>query len=65
MHAATQARGCGRRLSGESHARSIAKAVSWRLTGSLDTFFVALVISGRPELAGGLAPAEMPAKVAP
>jgi Predicted membrane protein (DUF2061) len=52
-------------LSGESHARSIAKAVSWRLTGSLDTFFVALVISGRPELVGGLAPAEMPAKVAP
>lgn len=30
----------------ESHARSIAKAVSWRITGSLDTILVSLLITG-------------------
>jgi len=30
----------------ETHARSLAKAVSWRATGSLDTFIVAFVITG-------------------
>jgi hypothetical protein len=29
----------------ETHARSLAKAVSWRATGSIDTLFVALVIT--------------------
>ena len=31
--------------SSESHARSIAKAVSWRAAGSLDTFVIAALIT--------------------
>jgi sulfate adenylyltransferase subunit 1 (EFTu-like GTPase family)/uncharacterized membrane protein len=43
----------------ETHARSIAKAISWRVTGSLDTFVVAVVITGSSKLAGGVALAEV------
>ena len=30
----------------ESHSRSLAKAVSWRITGTLDTFFISWLITG-------------------
>src|SRR5258708_38171963 len=50
--------------SGESHARSIAKAVSWRATGSLDTFLVALLITADTRLAAGVAAPEMPPQIA-
>ncbi len=43
----------------ETHARSIAKAISWRATGSVDTFIVAAVITGSSSLAGGVALAEV------
>ncbi|MBI1777825.1 MAG: adenylyl-sulfate kinase [Proteobacteria bacterium] len=49
--------------SSESHARSIAKAVSWRATGSLDTFVVALLITGNTRLAGGVAATELLTKI--
>jgi sulfate adenylyltransferase large subunit len=48
----------------ESHARSIAKAVSWRATGSLDTFVIAALITGNSKLAGGVALAEILTKTA-
>src|SRR3984893_9784110 len=48
----------------ETHARSIAKAVSWRATGSLDTFIIAAVITGNSTLAGGVALAEILTKTA-
>jgi sulfate adenylyltransferase large subunit len=48
----------------ESHARSIVKAVSWRATGSLDTFVIAAVITGNSKLAGGVALAEVLTKTA-
>jgi sulfate adenylyltransferase large subunit len=51
-------------LSAETHARSIAKAVSWRATGSLDTFVLAALITGNPKLAGGVALAEILTKTA-
>jgi uncharacterized membrane protein len=35
----------------ETHLRSIAKAVSWRIGGTVVTFIVALVISGNVDLA--------------
>jgi sulfate adenylyltransferase large subunit len=41
--------------SSDSHVRSIAKTVSWRLTGSLDTFVIAALITGNSKLAGGVA----------
>jgi uncharacterized membrane protein len=50
--------------SAETHARSIAKAVSWRATGSLDTFVVAALVTGNSKLACGVALAEILAKTA-
>jgi sulfate adenylyltransferase subunit 1 (EFTu-like GTPase family)/uncharacterized membrane protein len=46
----------------ETHARSVAKAISWRATGSLDTFIVAIAITGSSKLAGGVALAEVVTK---
>jgi bifunctional enzyme CysN/CysC len=43
----------------ETHGRSVAKAISWRATGSLDTFVVAAVITGSLTSAGGVALAEI------
>jgi len=48
----------------ESHARSIAKAVSWRATGSLDTFLIAALVTGNSKLAGGVALGELLTKTA-
>jgi sulfate adenylyltransferase subunit 1 (EFTu-like GTPase family)/uncharacterized membrane protein len=48
----------------ETHARSIAKAISWRATGSVDTFIVAALITGSSSLAGGVALAEILTKTA-
>ena len=48
----------------ESRTRSIVKAISWRTTGSIDTFLVTFVISGNPHLAGGVALTEVVTKVA-
>jgi len=47
----------------ETHARSLAKAVSWRATGSLDTFVVAFVITGSPKIAGSVAVTEVLTKI--
>jgi len=41
----------------------LAKALSWRTTGSLDTFLVAFVISGSPKLAGSVAVTEIMTKI--
>lgn len=35
----------------ESHLRSIAKAISWRIGGTIVTFTVALIISGKIDIA--------------
>ncbi len=47
----------------ETHARSLAKAVSWRATGSLDTFVVTFVITGNTKIAGSVAVTEILTKV--
>ena len=47
----------------ESHARSFAKAVSWRATGSLDTFLIAFLITGNPKVAGSVAVTEILTKI--
>jgi sulfate adenylyltransferase large subunit len=47
----------------ETHARSLAKAVSWRATGSIDTFVVAFVITGNPKIAGSVAVTEIVTKI--
>jgi sulfate adenylyltransferase subunit 1 (EFTu-like GTPase family) len=47
----------------ESHTRSIAKAVSWRATGSFDTFVVSFIITGNTTIAGSIAAAEIATKL--
>ena len=47
----------------DSHFRSIAKAISWRATGSLDTFVVALFITGSSVFAGSIAVTEIITKI--
>jgi len=42
-----------------SHSQSLAKAVSWRLVGSVDTFVVAFVLTGHPGAAGAIASTEV------
>jgi len=49
--------------SSESHFRSIAKAVSWRGSGSLDTFLVSFVITGSYTFAGSIAITEIMTKI--
>ena len=43
----------------DSHPRSIAKAMSWRLLGSVDTFVLSLIFTGSLRLAGSIAVTEM------
>ena len=35
----------------DNRKRSIVKAVSWRITGTIDTFIVSLIITGKPLIA--------------
>ena len=46
-----------------SHPRSIAKAVSWQITGSIDTFALSYVFTGSAKLAGSIAGAEKATKM--
>ena len=48
---------------GDSHPRSIAKTVSWRVTGSVDTFVLGLIFTGNAKIAGSIAVAEMATKM--
>ncbi len=50
-------------LAKERHLRSLAKAVSWRLTGTLDTFVVSWIISGHLALASTSAATEFLTKI--
>ena len=43
--------------------RSFAKAVSWRVTGTIDTFVISWIITGEPLLASGIAFTEIMTKV--
>ena len=47
----------------DTSIRSFAKAVSWRLTGTLDTFVVSWVLTGTPALAATIAVTEVVTKV--
>jgi uncharacterized membrane protein len=48
----------------EGHGRSIAKAVSWRITGSIDTFIISFFVTGKMNLAGTIAAVEVVTKIA-
>jgi len=48
----------------DSHYKSLLKAVSWRVTGSLDTFFLSWIITGTATLAFSIAFVELFTKIA-
>ena len=47
----------------EAHSRSFAKAVSWRILGSLDTFAISWFFTGSPKAAGAIAITEVVTKM--
>lgn len=48
---------------GDSNYRSLMKAITWRMTGTIDTFLVSWIITGTLSLATGIALAEIFTKV--
>ena len=48
----------------ETHTRSVAKAISWRLTGSLDTLIISYIVTGNFVIAGSIAVTELLTKIA-
>ena len=50
-------------VSTDSPLRSLVKAITWRLTGTLDTFLISWFITGQPLLATGIALTEVFTKV--
>ncbi len=47
----------------EAHARSFAKAISWRIAGTLDTFVISAIITGKLTVAGSIAATELFTKI--
>jgi uncharacterized membrane protein len=47
----------------EQHSRSFAKAVSWRVLGSIDTFLLSWLFTGSPKAAGAIASTEVITKI--
>jgi len=47
----------------DTNKRSLAKAVSWRLTGTIDTFIISWLITGQLLLASSIAFTEVITKV--
>jgi uncharacterized membrane protein len=52
------------KIAPNSHVRSLVKAVSWRLVGSLDTFILSLIFTGKLKYAVSIASAEALTKIA-
>jgi len=47
----------------DTSVRSLAKAVSWRVTGTVDTFLISWLITGQALLASGIALTEILTKI--
>jgi uncharacterized membrane protein len=47
----------------DTPVRSLAKAVSWRVTGTIDTFLISWLITGQVLLASGIALTEIMTKI--
>ena len=50
-------------MSTDTSCRSLAKAVSWRITGSIDTFLISWLITGQPHIAAGITLVELLTKI--
>jgi len=47
----------------DTPVRSLAKAVTWRITGTIDTFIISWLITGQLLLASGIAVTEIVTKI--
>ncbi len=47
----------------DNRLRSLAKAVSWRVTGSIDTFILSFLFTGSVKAAGSIASTELVTKI--
>jgi uncharacterized membrane protein len=47
----------------DSNARSIAKAITWRITGTIDTFLISWLITGQPVIALSISAVEVLTKI--
>jgi len=47
----------------DTPTRSLAKAISWRVTGTIDTFLISWLITGEALLASGIAATEIITKI--
>lgn len=47
----------------ETHSRSLSKAISWRILGSVDTFLLSLFFTSDVKAAGAIAGAEVVTKM--
>lgn len=47
----------------ETHTRSVIKALSWRTLGTVDTFAISWLLTGRVEIAGSIAGLEIITKI--
>lgn len=47
----------------DTGVRSLAKAISWRITGSIDTFIISWIITGHALIASGIAFTELLTKI--
>ena len=47
----------------EAHRRSLIKALSWRVLGSIDTFLLGWLFTGSPRAAGAIASTEVITKM--
>lgn len=47
----------------EAHSRSLVKAISWRVLGSIDTFLLSWLFTGSPKAAGAIASTEVITKM--
>jgi len=47
----------------DSHARSVLKAVSWRLVGSLDTFLLSWILTQHVKVAASITAVELFTKI--
>ena len=47
----------------EAHQRSLVKAFSWRVLGSIDTFLLSWLFTGSPKAAGAIATTEVITKM--
>ena len=48
---------------GETHSRSVLKAITWRTLGTLDTFVISWILTGQVGLAGSIAGLEFATKI--